>query len=136
MDFGLRTIRSGSFSRTAFGESPLFDATCDTEPLDLVDGECTGGPGNGQNQWYHIARFVVFLMDSPQGAFVSGSNKEAITHQPGPAHFSILVQNPEDLLLACHTLNAKGSPGWATLMTPKGPLWVPISEISRHVSAG
>jgi hypothetical protein len=60
---------------------PMFDSTCNTEPdppsPGLSDVERCPPPnvgGSGQNQWYHIARFVVFLMDSPQGAFVNGNN--------------------------------------------------------------
>jgi hypothetical protein len=60
---------------------PMFDSTCNTEPQPPSPGtsdvercpeENVGG--TGQNQWYHIDRFVSFLMDYPQGAFVSGSN--------------------------------------------------------------
>lgn len=61
---------------------PMFDSTCNTEPdppspgtsdVDRCPPANVGG--NGSNQWYHIDRFVSFLMDDPKGAYVSGSNK-------------------------------------------------------------
>jgi len=59
---------------------PMFDSTCDATPVvDPITGEtvCPAGHtgGNGQNQWYHIDRFVSFLFDNPQGAYVNGNNK-------------------------------------------------------------
>jgi hypothetical protein len=61
---------------------PMFDSTCNTEPdppspglSDVERCPPANVGGNGSNQWYHVARFVSFLMDSPQGAFISGSNK-------------------------------------------------------------
>lgn len=61
---------------------PMFDSTCNTEPdppspglSDVERCPTANVGGSGSNQWYHIARFVSFLMDSPQGVFVSGSNK-------------------------------------------------------------
>jgi hypothetical protein len=56
---------------------PMFDATCDTEPSGTGKGACPLGNvgGNGQNQWYHLDRFVAFLLDYPKGAFVSGNNR-------------------------------------------------------------
>ncbi len=61
---------------------PMFDSTCNTEPdapspglSDVARCPTANVGGSGQNQWYHIARFVAFLMDDPKGAFVSGSNK-------------------------------------------------------------
>jgi len=42
---------------------PLFDATCDTEPTGTGKGDCPGGPGNGQNQYYHFPSYAAFLLD-------------------------------------------------------------------------
>jgi hypothetical protein len=60
---------------------PMFDSTCNTEPdppspgtSDVDRCQPANVGGTGQNQWYHIARFVSFLMDDPKGAFVSGNN--------------------------------------------------------------
>jgi hypothetical protein len=62
---------------------PMFDSTCNTEPDPPSPGVITDVErcptanvgGSGSNQWYHIARFVVFLMDDPRGAFVNGSSR-------------------------------------------------------------
>ena len=51
---------------------PMFDSTCDTEPDPVCPLANQGG--NGQNQWYHIAQFVSFMMEYPRGAFVNGNN--------------------------------------------------------------
>jgi Flp pilus assembly protein TadG len=57
---------------------PMFDATCNTEPLPPSPGvsdieRCPPGNvgGMGTNQWYHLDRFVAFLLD---GVYVSGNN--------------------------------------------------------------
>jgi hypothetical protein len=59
---------------------PMFDSTCNIEPQPPSPGtsdvercppENVGG--EGQNQWYHVARFVAFLFDDP-GVFLSGNN--------------------------------------------------------------
>ena len=42
---------------------PLFDATCDSKPLGTAKGDCTTGPGNGQNQYYHFPSYAAFLLD-------------------------------------------------------------------------
>jgi hypothetical protein len=42
---------------------PLFDATCDVEPTGTGKGDCTGGAGNGQNQYYHFPSYAAFLLD-------------------------------------------------------------------------
>ncbi len=42
---------------------PLFDATCDSQPIGTAKGDCTGGPGNGVKQWYHFPQFAGFLLD-------------------------------------------------------------------------
>jgi hypothetical protein len=61
---------------------PMFDSTCNTEPdppspgtSDVDRCQPANVGGSGQNQWYHIDRFVSFLMEDPKGAFISGSNK-------------------------------------------------------------
>jgi putative Flp pilus-assembly TadE/G-like protein len=54
---------------------PLFDATCDTEPIGTGRGDCTGGPGNGQNQYYHFPSYAAFLLDKVDfDAGCSGQN--------------------------------------------------------------
>lgn len=60
---------------------PMFDSTCNTEPdppspglSDVERCPPANVGGSGSNQWYHVARFVSFLMDFPKGAFISGSN--------------------------------------------------------------
>ena len=57
---------------------PMFDSTCNTEPNPPSPGisdvdRCPAGNvgGEGQNQWYHIARFVAFRLT---GIYVAGSN--------------------------------------------------------------
>ncbi len=42
---------------------PLFDATCDSQPIGTAKGDCTGGAGNGQNQYYHFPSYAAFLLD-------------------------------------------------------------------------
>jgi Flp pilus assembly protein TadG len=42
---------------------PLFDATCDTEPVGTGKGDCTTGPGTGQNQYYHFPSYAAFELD-------------------------------------------------------------------------
>ena len=63
---------------------PMFDSTCNTEPNPPSPGvgdvdRCPPANvgGQGQNQWYHVDRFVSFLFDVPKGAYVSGSDKAA-----------------------------------------------------------
>ncbi len=55
----------------------MFDATCNMEPPGTGVGACPppNVGGNGQNQWYHLDRFVAFLFEDPKGAFVNGNNK-------------------------------------------------------------
>lgn len=61
---------------------PMFDSTCNTEPdppspglSDVERCPAANVGGTGTQQWYHVARFVSFLMDHPKGAFIAGSNK-------------------------------------------------------------
>lgn len=49
---------------------PLFDATCDVDPPNTTSF-CPGGPGNGQNQYYHFPSWTGFIIDS---VHISGSN--------------------------------------------------------------
>lgn len=65
---------------------PMFDATCNTEPdppspgiSDIERCPPANVGGNGSNQWYHLDRFVSFLMDAPKGAYIAGSNHECDT---------------------------------------------------------
>jgi Putative Flp pilus-assembly TadE/G-like len=55
---------------------PMFDSTCNLEPPSSGVGACPPGNvgGNGSNQWYHLDRFVAFLFEAPQGAFLQGNN--------------------------------------------------------------
>lgn len=55
---------------------PFFDSTCNATP---ANNELSGCPaanvgGAGQNQWYHITKFLSFQLDAPKGAFVNGNN--------------------------------------------------------------
>jgi hypothetical protein len=59
---------------------PMFDSTCNTEPdppspgtSDVERCPLANVGGTGQQQWYHVNRFVAFLFDDP-GVFLSGSN--------------------------------------------------------------
>lgn len=56
---------------------PFFDSTCNAEPSNQ---ELSGCPpanvgGEGQNQWYHIVKFLSFQLAEPKGAFVNGNNE-------------------------------------------------------------
>ena len=54
---------------------PLFDATCDSKPLGTAKGDCTTGPGNGQNQYYHFPSYAAFKLDKVDfDAGCSGQN--------------------------------------------------------------
>jgi hypothetical protein len=46
----------------------MFDDVCAVDP---GAGACQAGRGTGQNQWYHLDRFVAFLFDYPRGAFLN-----------------------------------------------------------------
>jgi hypothetical protein len=55
---------------------PLFDATCEQEPPDSSRDSCNAGPGNGQNQWYHLGGWVsvdIEWVDLNGGSRVCGS---------------------------------------------------------------
>ena len=54
---------------------PIFDSTCGTDPVNNEISGCTSTePGNGQNQWYHIRKFLSFQLASPKGAYINGNN--------------------------------------------------------------
>ena len=55
---------------------PMFDGTCNAQPSNSTIGGCPPGNvgGNGVNQWYHLDRFVAFLFENPQGAYLQGNN--------------------------------------------------------------
>ena len=59
---------------------PFFDSTCDADP-DKQPSSATvrsaNVGGSGQNQWYHISKFLSFQLDDPKGAFVNGNNSAA-----------------------------------------------------------
>jgi hypothetical protein len=48
---------------------PMFDETCDSDP-GSGSNPCPTGPGNGQNQWYHIPQFAGFVISE---VHISGS---------------------------------------------------------------
>ena len=59
---------------------PLFDGTCKTSPPGTLLGDCTTGPGVGNNTYYHIPAFVGFLLDH---AYIQGNNHPACNQAPG-----------------------------------------------------
>lgn len=55
---------------------PLFDATCEDEPPNALANSCPSGPGNGQQQWYHLGGWVALdleWVDLGGGRSVCGS---------------------------------------------------------------
>lgn len=58
---------------------PFFDSTCNVEPTNNQVSGCPAGNvgGAGQNQWYHITKFLSFQLAAPKGAFVNGNNTAA-----------------------------------------------------------
>jgi hypothetical protein len=58
---------------------PFFDSTCNATPTNNQVSGCPVGNvgGNGQNQWYHMSKFLAFQLDDPKGAFVNGNNSAA-----------------------------------------------------------
>jgi len=58
---------------------PFFDSTCNTEPTNTQLSGCPPANvgGAGQNQWYHITKFLAFQLADPKGAFVNGNNTAA-----------------------------------------------------------
>lgn len=58
---------------------PMFDATCRDIPSTGLPADCTD-PGNGNNLYYHIPRFAMFLLDH---AYIQGNNSSACNSAPG-----------------------------------------------------
>ena len=55
---------------------PLFDATCQDEPPNSDRNSCATGPGNGQQQWYHLGGWIALdleWVDLNGGRSVCGS---------------------------------------------------------------
>jgi hypothetical protein len=55
---------------------PIFDATCQDDPIGTGAGDCTSGPGTGQQQYYHLAGWAGFdieWVDLNGGPTVCGS---------------------------------------------------------------
>lgn len=54
---------------------PIFDSTCGDDPVNQEISGCpTTDPGNGQNQWYHVRKFLSFRLDPVKGAYINGNN--------------------------------------------------------------
>lgn len=58
---------------------PMFDSTCRDVPSTGLPADCTD-PGNGNNLYYHIPRFTMFLLDR---AYIQGSNATECNSAPG-----------------------------------------------------
>jgi hypothetical protein len=58
---------------------PLFDATCRDIPASGLTQDCTD-PGNGNNLYYHIPKFVAMLLDR---AYIQGNNRPDCNGAPG-----------------------------------------------------
>jgi hypothetical protein len=58
---------------------PMFDSTCRDIPSTGLPADCTD-PGNGNNLYYHIPRFAMFLLDR---AYIQGSNAGPCNSLPG-----------------------------------------------------
>jgi Putative Flp pilus-assembly TadE/G-like len=58
---------------------PLFDSTCRDIPASGLTQDCTD-PGNGNNLYYHIPKFVAMLLDH---AYIQGNNRPACNSAPG-----------------------------------------------------
>jgi hypothetical protein len=58
---------------------PLFDATCRVIPTSGLTQDCTD-PGNGNNLYYHIPKFVAMLLDR---GYIQGNNGPACNNPPG-----------------------------------------------------
>ena len=59
---------------------PIFDASCQDEPLGTATADCTSGPGTGQQQWYHLrgwAGFDIEWVDLNGGPSTCGSGNGA-----------------------------------------------------------
>jgi hypothetical protein len=51
---------------------PMFDSTCAETPTNPLTSGCADPGGMGQNQWYHIVRFLSFRLADPRGAYLQG----------------------------------------------------------------
>ncbi len=58
---------------------PMFDATCRDVPSTGLPADCTDA-GGGNNLYYHIPRFAMFLLDE---AYIQGGNSAACNSAPG-----------------------------------------------------
>lgn len=58
---------------------PMFDSTCRDVPTTGLPADCTDA-GNGNNLYYHIPRFTMFLLDQ---AYIQGGNATACNSAPG-----------------------------------------------------
>jgi hypothetical protein len=58
---------------------PMFDATCRDVPSTGLPADCTD-PGDGENLYYHVPRFAMFLLDR---AYIQGNNNPACNSAPG-----------------------------------------------------
>jgi Flp pilus assembly protein TadG len=58
---------------------PLFDGTCRSVPNSGLLADCTN-PGNGNNLYYHIPKFVAMLLDH---AYIQGNNHPECNSAPG-----------------------------------------------------
>jgi Flp pilus assembly protein TadG len=58
---------------------PMFDSTCRDVPSTGLPADCTD-PGNGENLWYHIPRFAIFLLDR---AYIQSDNNPECNSAPG-----------------------------------------------------
>jgi Flp pilus assembly protein TadG len=56
---------------------PFFDNAC-ADPNTATNSAWPSGSGggNGQNNWYHLPLFFGLKLDSPKGAYITGSNPE------------------------------------------------------------
>jgi hypothetical protein len=58
---------------------PMFDSTCRDVPSTGLPADCTDA-GNGNNLYYHIPRFTMFLLDR---AYIQGGNATQCNSAPG-----------------------------------------------------
>jgi len=58
---------------------PMFDSTCRDVPSTGLPADCTDA-GGGNNLYYHIPRFAMFLLDR---AYIQGNNGPACNSSPG-----------------------------------------------------
>jgi hypothetical protein len=51
---------------------PMFDSTCAETPTNPLTSGCAEPGAMGQNQWYHIVKFLSFRLASTRGAYLQG----------------------------------------------------------------